>query len=337
MKKFLLCIAAGYLIVFLLFLGLVKRAGRMPLKDGTQSTGPKSQAKPVVSKPFLNDLEKVQASPDFKKNPELEKVKNTGPVETFYKSGRLSSEWILDENKNGFLRTYFPDGKLWQEFVFQNGLPQGVWKTFVQDGTLFLDEKFGEGVRDGAMHLYYAGGGALAAFAFNRDVLSGAPQFWSEDSKPAKAPALSSAVSGGYFKAYDEQGREYAHWQQGPDGKAEGKLTAHYLTGATSLEWIWNQTTLDGSAVFFNSQGQKRLEYIFRQGRLAESRSHSDSGALLTQLQTQPNGLIAEGKGFYPGGEIFWTLQRHASEKGQTAYSLKTFWEDQRTIGREKK
>ncbi len=332
MKKFLLCIAAGYLLVFLLFLGLVKRTGRMPLKDGPAlSHGLKNPSTRKIPQPSRKDSEKIPAPKDFKKDPELEKFKNTGPIETFYKSGRLSSEWVLDEKKSGFFKTYFQDGKPWQEFLFQGGLPQGEWKTFAPDGSFFLDETFDAGEREGSVSAHYASGGTLASFVFTRGILSGTPQFWSEDARPAQAPVLSAAGSAGYFKAYDEQGREYVHWQQGASGDTESKLSAHYLTGAVSLEWVWNNQAQEGKAVFLGPQGQRRLEYVFHQGHLTEGRLYSDSGTLLTQLQTSPDGLTAEAKGFYPGGEILWTLQRLTSEKGQRVYALKTFWEDQRT------
>ncbi len=327
MKKFILCVVAGYLFIFILFMVMAqinaRRRTDLAEHHAARSNAVKPQGLPAPQSFPENAL------PPLQKKPELEKLKGSGPIETFYKNGRLSSEWVLDEKTaSGTLRTYFSEGAPWQEAPFQGGQPAGVWKTYTEQGRLFSEENFEAGERQGGMTFYYETGAALARFEFRANVLNGDPSLLSEDGSQAKAPAVNTPTGGaGYFKAYDAQGHEYVHWQQ-TAGEAQTQLKTYYATGSVSADWIFNNKSQEGTLSLYSPQGQRQAELLLRAGALAKRRIYNSAGNLIAETVMQTDLVQEESQGFYPHGEVLWMLTKATLGNGNAVFSLKTLWEE---------
>lgn len=130
-----------------------------------------------------------------------------GKVLEYYWAGTLHRVFTYVDNKaHGHCHTYYPDGPIWMEQNFREGLLDGPTKTFYKSGSIWEECAYKTGKLHGEHKSYYEDGDLNTLAYFNEGKLDGD------------------------YKAYFQNGmpREKSTFR---DGKKEGSSTTYYETG----------------------------------------------------------------------------------------------------------
>jgi len=336
MKKFILCVVVGYALIFTLFIGLPQMMGGrgetlVPKGGGAtvatasilqNKSGAKSQKSALIA-------EQPQTSPltQDHKNP---KPYETGPVETFYRNGTLSSEWILDQAGGGIFKTYTPEGRPWMTIPFVHNVIEGELKSFYPEGPLFSKENYLAGEKAGASFWQYKNGNPWLEISWISSGTGVLVALYSEDTKRADLPSVQAEQSTGYFKAFDEHGHEVINVQQA-GGEQHIVLKSYYQSGSLSAEIGLKGKRLHGRTARYYPDGKLWMETEFSEEGRAQNTTVYLPGEVVSStemLLTEPQvGL--EWKTYYPDARIFWQMTKLESPKQSPIYQLTTHWQDQ--------
>ncbi len=337
MKKFILCVALGYLLVYLIFIGLPQMMGR-----GRQQTlFPKDTAlpasirrdQPAAETQTGNSEGAKSAGPvipaeRIQKDKTLEKQNKTGPVETFYRNGTLSSEWLAQEPGEGTFKTYTSEGRPWMEIPFRQQRPEGEVKTFYAEGPLFSSVAYAGGEKNGKESWFYETGQAWLEMSFKPASPLKLEALYSADGSRADQPAVRAEQDSGYFKAYDEQGHEVVNWQQA-GGEQNTILKSYYQSGKVSSEWSFKNNVLHGRAARYYPDGALWMETEFIEGQVSSRTAYyrPDGSLLMEQNSVTTPSAGEETTAYYPGGKTFWVLTAAYEEGAPPVFHLKTYWQ----------
>lgn len=336
MKKFILCICLGYLLIFVLFIGLPQMMDKNPKQSlfprGAEavpaSIRPESPAAQENAQDRLNGPQRQAAEP-VEKDKTLDEKKKAGPIETFYRSGTLSSEWAAGEEEGtGVFKIYTPEGLLWFEKPFRKKKPEGDFVEYYAAGIVFSTETFREGEPGGRIQWFYPNGQKWLELEVQPDQGLRLTALYSENGGRADQPAV-QAEQTGYFKAYDESGREVFNWQQA-GGEQAATLKSYYESGQVSSVWNLEKGSLQGKASRYYADGALWEETEFEEGRRKGRRAqYRPDGSLI--LEREPLELPQAGmeeRAYYPDGRVFWILT-HRLDPDMPAFKLNAFWQEE--------
>nr|MBP9866107.1 hypothetical protein [Candidatus Omnitrophota bacterium] len=255
----------------------------------------------------------------------------TGPVETFYRNGTLSSEWILDpKTGRGTFKTYTPEGRPWMIIPFVDNVLEGELKTFYREGPLFSGETYHAGAKDGAEKWQYKNGKPWLDVAWRPGETALLSAFYSENGQRVDLPEVQNEQTPGYFKAFDEQGREVINLQQG-GGEQSLVLKSYYETGSLSAEVGLKGKRLSGRVTRYYPDGTVWMETEFTDPRLVPNKTvyfENKAIAISETLIIEPQAEF-EWKSYYPGGKIFWQLTKVMNQDQPQVFQLITHWQDE--------
>jgi antitoxin component YwqK of YwqJK toxin-antitoxin module len=339
MKKFILCVATGYVLVFILFMALpqmMEESGGIGNSKGGGAVGSKPQqplgqnhtsSQPSRKTIALNPKLQTGPSVDVKKRL---KRHETGPVETFYRNGTLSSEWILDSEGSGFFKTYTPEGRPWMTIPFARHVLEGELKTFYPEGPLFSSETYLNGRRAGVSFWRYKNGNSWLEVDWNSEGAALLTALYSEDGKRVDVLAVRAEQSTGYFKAFDERGQEVINLQQ-VSGEQKTVLKSYYQSGVLSAELGLKAKKLSGRAARYYADGTLWMEMEFMEKAAPQNSAvYFENKELLfkeTSLSEPQGGL--EWKTYYPDGNVFWVLTKSFTQDKTLTFWLTTHWQDE--------
>ena len=339
MKQFIACVFLGYALVFFLFISLPKimnsqETGRM--RNQTIETNQKLQKTTTVEE---------KATPASRKTPVsiVETNKQSGAdqkeakpdqsqtIETYYRNGTLSSEWVAEDlDQRGLFRTYTSAGQPWMEIPFENKEVKGTLKVFYPEGPVFSEEEYGENGCPGKISWFYPYGNAW--LEMKRDSVQGwlLESLYSENGKRADVPEIKTDASTGYFKAFDAEGHEVTYWQSEP-GKTQTLLTTYYAEGKKSAELTLAERKLQGKMVRYFQEGALWMDATFSdQGEFEKNRVYDRLGNLsFEQTKTEAGTAFWTQTAYYPDGHVFWILTRESVSKRAADYYLTTYWQDE--------
>lgn len=331
MKKFMICVALGYAFVFLLFIGLPQMMEKRGRGAGAPLSPPRSQQTNAM------DREAIRAETllELQENPALRELKDikryeTGPVETYYENGTLSSEWILDSEGRGVFKTYTQEGRPWRVIPFTHNRLEGELLTFYAEGPVFSKENYRAGEKTGADSWWYKNGKLWLEINRDSQGVTALSALYSENGTRVDLPAVRVEPSTGYFKAFDEQGREVINLQQF-GGDQTLVLKSFYESGKLSAEMGLQGKNLNGRMVLYYPNGMVLLETNFNDGRLSHGVNvYLEAGALSFKemLLTEPRGGL-EWTTYYPDGKFFWELTRTMNERDSLFFQLTTHWQNE--------
>lgn len=336
MKKFLICILLGYALLFTLYLALPqfsekgKTQALFPL--GQNPNSPDALKTPFQGRKNRRDAglsEENGAVPMPERKPDFEKPRMSGPVETFYRSGKLSSEWLSTAVGEGIFKTYTPEGKLSLEIPFRTQRIEGTVRNYYPQGGLFSEESYVAGRKKGFAVWYYPGGTVWVKMENKAENAVEVAELYSEDGRRTGPVLPSDAPAAGYFKAYDAEGREMLHWQQAA-GEQNTVLKSYYQSGAVSSEWEFKNGRLHGRGVFYHANGKPWIETQFAEGAAAGVSLSSAADGARIQEESMLTGPAAgsEIRAYYPDGKLFWVLFREETKATPPLFQLQTHWQD---------
>ncbi len=336
MKKFIVCILFGYALIFVVYSSLPRfsehgrkyaRSAR-DVSTATALSEKKRAEEPSSLKGIRKPAAPALAVPPLHRDKNFEKPTASGPVETFYRSGKLSSEWTQQAGGKGVFKTYTPEGKLWMEMPFAAKRPEGVVKTYDPDGGIFCEETFVAGRKKGMSVWYYPDGSPWLKLEHQAQGGIRLAELYSQNGQRADHPPANSGQSSGYFKAYDASGHEVMNWQQAA-GEQQTVLKSYYQGGAVSSEWGFKNAQLNGRGIFYYPDGEIRMEMEFKEGKLSGRTlvSSPDGNRMLEQRVLTEPAAGEETRAYYPDGKIFWILKKTEAKDGPPVFHLQTFWQ----------
>lgn len=336
MKKFIFCVVAGYALVFTLFIGLPQmmggRGGTLVPKGGGASVAPGSMHRNVKASKEQKEeavFQEPQAMPPLQDYKQLKRYE-TGPIETFYRNGTLSSEWILDPAGGGVFKTYTPEGRPGVAMSFVNNVLEGELKTFYPEGPWLSTENYLAGERRGSFFWQYKNGNPWLEITWGSHGLGLLSALYSEDGRRADLPSLRTEQPTGYFKAFDEHGHEIINLQQA-GGEQNLILKSYYQSGILSAEVGLKGKSLHGRLARYYPDGTVWMETEFLEGQPSQNTTtyFENKGVALTEMPLIEPQAGLEWKAYYPDGKIFWQLTKLVSQNQTSVFQLTTHWQDE--------
>lgn len=319
MKKFLITIIFGYAAIALLILVTTQLRGTPGAKNNSQSSSEQSvkESSAAAGSDHTAGASIQQNNGALKPaqaTAKVEKEKTIRQFKTYFKNGRVSSEWVFENGRLAHeILVYHENGKKWMEIPVQNDAVHGVFKEFDEEGKLFRSSQFSAGILNGQTTFYYAAGGrSWVSLIFSDGELAERPRFFSEDGAAGDAleavglgasPAeesgqgvfrvlsetgdvkaewsQSGAASAQTAKAYYQDGQASAAWEI-KDGKIDGYLTLYRPDGSTWLRWQWAAGSPQGPLELYRANQQLRRTTGFSAGTLdgAQRVFYDDASAM---------------------------------------------------------
>jgi len=347
MKKFIFCVVTGYFLVFTLFIGLPQmmggRGGIATPKGGEEAPAAVSEKVSASSLSTVGITQQRAAvareqplPPQPLLDPKPFKRFETGPVETFYRNGTLSSEWVLDSEGGGVFKTYTPEGRPWMTLPFIKQVLDGEIKVFYPEGSVFSLESYLSGKRTKSFWQYNNGNPWLEMIwsPEGEGLLSA---LYSEDGKRVDLPGMKAEQSTGYFKAFDQYGNEVINLQQA-GGEQNLILKSYYQSGVLSAEIGLRGQNLHGRMARYYPDGTLWMEAEFQETRLSHREEFYPGAKVLSSAERSlPEAQDSlEWKTHYADGKIFWQLTKLKSQDQTPVFQLTSHWQDETSVDDQK-
>jgi antitoxin component YwqK of YwqJK toxin-antitoxin module len=149
-------------------------------------------------------------------------------------------------SKEGLVRSYHKNGKIFSEIFYENGMKNGVFKTWYDNGQLHDSAFFKNDSLVGIAISYYSNGNKNSLNYYNeKHELDGESFFWYEN-----------GVLGGKSSYVN--------------GKLHGDDFIYYENGRKKEISKYNLGVLDGLRIYFKDNGDTLKQEFFKNGKLIE-------------------------------------------------------------------
>lgn len=296
MKKFLITVIAGYLCVAA-FVGVSMLMKGRPA--GTSPSGESSSARDDQK-----GMESGYAGTSSGEVPGRRISDVSGAplanraFKTFYRDGRLSSNWIYKEGLlTGQCILYAEGGQDLVEFPFSRGRLQGSVKTMEASGLLQELMPFEQGRMNGILQWFYPSGKVWMEWKFDNGVPAGPPLIYSEngarefsgDEKVAENLESDTLV---ILRTFYADGRESGLWPVRA-GRLWGQARILDSGGRLMREIPWENGQVEGAVKSYDENGLLRQETAYHAGLLhGTSRWYYPDGNLWLEMSYE-NGSPA--------------------------------------------
>jgi len=165
---------------------------------------------------------------------------------------------------DGVYREFYPNGKLFVEGRFREGLQHGEWTFFHDNGQANRKATYNNGQPDGAWEVYRADGTLAAKRSFR------------------------NGQRHGEWITYDETGKQPLREEHYVDSKPDGVWKVWFPNGQQRQQIAFKQGQLDGTGVEWDEQGEKRAEVSYAGGKLNGTRTLwlKDGRKIVQQYET---------------------------------------------------
>lgn len=166
------------------------------------------------------------------------------------------------ETRHGSYTEYYPEGQLFQQGQYKDGLKVGEWTYWHANGQVAKKIKYDKGMLEG-----------------DWDVLR------DNGRKSAHREFKDNKKHGEWFY-YDEEGDIILRQENFQSGEREGTWLGRFRSGKKRVEERWTSNKLNGLRTVWSESGQIREEALFRQGKLHGTyRVWSEQGVLLREAE----------------------------------------------------
>lgn len=130
-------------------------------------------------------------------------------VETLPKpaKGGKSLSNLVKGVREGLQRTFFSNGSLYTEKMFQNGLEEGIHRYYYPDGTLRAEIPYEKGLLNGSAKVFYSNGVLKRVVNYEKGLRNGPDQYFNEAAALITEAHYSSGKPYGIAKVWDLSGR----------------------------------------------------------------------------------------------------------------------------------
>lgn len=302
MKKFLVTVILGYAAIVLLILVTTQLKGTSSSKSISQSSSDRfkqDSASQGRTESAGNSVQQTAGETLAERTTsKIEKEKSIRQFKTYFKTGRVSSQWDFENGRlAGEVHFFSMDGLKKRVLPFAENAVSGTLLELDAGGGVFSSITFTGGALDGPAVFYYPGTGqAWAALEFAEGQPAGGVRFFSENGevqdfvqKVALSPDTETAQ--GVFRVLSEDGGVRSEWSHESSGERQS-AKAYYRNGQTSAVWALSGGQLDGGFVLYGPDGKMRVEWIWEGREVSGTLRYYDSAGGLQRETAFRKGVL---------------------------------------------
>lgn len=328
MKKFLVTVILGYGAIVILIFVTSQLRGTTSSKSIAQSSADnfkENSASQGKSESSGNSVQQTAGEASAERTTsKIEKEKSIREFKTYFKNGRVSSQWSFENGKlSGEVLFYSEESLKKRTLPFAGNAVEGTSLEFDRSGGVFSSLNFSGGMLDGPAVFYYPGTRQVwAAFDFSQGRLAGPVRFYSENGDEqdlVQKVALSpdSETAQGVFRVLSEDGGVRSEWSHESSGERQSSK-AYYRNGQTSAVWTLADGQLDGGFVFYGPEGKLLLEWFWEGGAANGAlRQYAADGKLVHETVFRDGVLEGSERVYYGDASLLCEI---VYEKGQLSH-----------------
>ncbi len=307
MKKFIITIVAGYLIIAAVIFFLPK------MKQDTTSLPKSFQDENLKRTTHKKGIWMTKAPPPSEalRKVEMRRTKVPTTFRTYYGNGALSSEWQSDQQREqqetakGNFKAYYQDGNIWLDINLRNGRPDGVFRVFYPNGFLWEEGSYSEGQLNGDLRYYYPTGSIWVDSVYQSGLLVSVSKLCSETGEQLKVEIDGAAPRSG----------SDATILSGQSNSATSTLKTYYDNKTMSSEWSLAGRVLQGVVAFYYPSGEVLNEVTYRASKPVKSFVAYYLNKRVWYEVTYEAGLRSMTAVYYPSGKPWFSLNHGGQER----------------------
>jgi len=252
--------------------------------------------------------------------------KRNGKVISYYSDGTVEQESIYQDNQiEGVVKTFYPSGALKDETQFASNKPNGESKGYFESGKLVSKKNFLNGNYEGAFENYDENGTLIFAANYSKGVLDGAETLYFPDGAIQSLKEFSEGELNGTYRLNFADGSPERTGNY-KNGLPTGKFLEYHADGSLRSQITYKKGIPTSPLVNYHSNGEVSLKREFVSGSellLRESTFYT-SGQLIMEKNFR-NGLAnGEVKIFREDGSI----QEIRNYKNDDLHGLRSYFND---------
>ncbi len=203
---------------------------------------------------------------------------------------------------SGYVRSYYPEGKLMSVKEYKKGEPNGYYLRFYKNGQLSLKMMYSQGEPINGYQLYYDNGNLKSCRTDSAEY-----QFIRRYYLDGKLSMLQHKKNGllhGTSIQYYHNGsiHVYSNYQ---NDKKEGRLIIYHPNHAIKNECTYINDTIHGSLKEWNDKGVLLMEEYYEHGKHTGTwKYYYPSGKINAVITFKPNGTVKEKTEYAEDGKI---------------------------------
>jgi uncharacterized protein len=224
-------------------------------------------------------------------------------IRTTYQEDEITDENFVNDVKQGFSYTYYPDGKMWKEINFIDGLEEGIGKEYAQtDGRVIKLINYKKGFITDFENINKID---------NANMKQGNWMGFYEDGTVKWEGEYKNDLKNGYFKEYSREGNLITT-QKYIDGILQEEVaelakldikTEYYPTGKPKIVASYKNNVPEGVRREYSPDGKIVAGYIFKTGILLGEGIIDEAGIKDgSWKEYYPNGML-KNFGVYEKGK----------------------------------
>ncbi len=242
-----------------------------------------------------------------------ESLKN-GEEKLYNNKGQLSSiSNYVDDKLEGISKSFYPDGKLKNEYINKNGLVEGTYKSYYKSGGLYIKGEFKNDLRQGLWTTYFEDGIVSEKTVYLDNEITGEfTEYFSNGTLSRKGTYYKKKIDG-KMESYDDDGKIFmdAVYDRGKLKEVnfydkEGKNFSNITTrkGAANIIF-YTAEGIKSSEGFFNKDGNKEGKFVtyYNSGKISEESYWKAGVKNGAQISYYPNSKIKRITNFKDGEE----------------------------------
>ena len=211
-----------------------------------------------------------------------------GVVREYYPDGKIFSETYYQEGiRQGALKIYYSNGKLKVEGYFKNDKLDGMAKSYYESGVLAAEEIYKNGFLDGTIKNYNQKGKLKFIKEYVKGKKSGKTIEFYDDGKTKGVYQYQDDLLNGYSQTFYEN-RNLRTEEFYKQGLINGLFKDYFPTGELRREWKYKNGKLEGGSKMYFQDGILKATYFYEADRLVSYQQEYDGsyGALNQTLTT---------------------------------------------------
>ncbi len=201
--------------------------------------------------------------------------------------------------KHGTFMTWYPNGKVKEHGLYEEGEKTGMWTYLAADGTKLQEVEYASGKKHGVLRQWDAGGTLRVEQRYEHDLKAGPETRYHADGKPQvavnwKVVDGTSVLDGAAVDRYPNgKIRREATYR---DGKLDGPYKEFYENGLPRRQVTYRQGVLHGAAVTWFPNGKTGVACTYVDGKLNGAYEEQDAEGNLLGRGEYRAGSIWSGK-----------------------------------------
>ncbi|MCF7851802.1 MAG: toxin-antitoxin system YwqK family antitoxin [Simkaniaceae bacterium] len=187
-----------------------------------------------------------------------------GSFQTWYDDGALQNDYVYQQGQfEGVQREYFSNGQLKREAYYQNNKKNGHFTEYAENGQLTFEVNFVDDQIDGDVKEFYADGSKKSLKTFEKGGLNGSHYEWFQDgSEKLVSCYINGELNGNYIQYNDE--RKLILKAQYVSGKLDQECESYYADGSLKEKICFKEGVKEGPYCAYYPNGQLQIQMNYK-------------------------------------------------------------------------